>query len=541
MYKVFLVEDEIVIREGIKKRIDWEGNGYEFCGEASDGELAFPMIQKLHPDIVITDIKMPFMDGLELSKLIKKEMPEIEIIIVSGFAEFEYAKQAISIGVAQFLSKPINAEELLAEIGKVAAKLEERNKEKELKEKYKKEMEENYLVSRRKLFQELVTGSFSATELLEKAKEMHINLSALWYNIILFKMWSLNHAEQEYSNTREKVWHVLRNYCEENDYIIFDRGLEGYAVLLKADEESRLDEIQVNCIQEITKIMKEHANIRYFGGVGSKANRLSGLPVTFDNASRAFARRYMTEESKFTSYESANAQIYNEEEFDISKINAKQVNRGEILNYLKLAEPQEAVYFVEEYFEKLDSNAVKSTMFRQYIAMDVYFCTVDFVEGLGFTKSEIPAIDIASHEMQSVEGTKEYLSKVLSTAAALREQTASNKYKDVVDEVIKYVDDHFADEDLSLNQVASVVNFSPNHLSTIFSQMTGQTFIKYLTDYRMNKAKELLKCTNKKSNIISYEVGYKDSHYFSFLFKKTQGMTPTQFRGEKGSDEGEDS
>jgi len=109
MYKVFLVEDEIIIREGIKKKIDWEGNGYEFCGEASDGELAYPMICKLRPDIVITDIKMPFMDGLELSKLIKKEMPEIEIIILSGFAEFEYAKTAISLGVAQFLSKPINS------------------------------------------------------------------------------------------------------------------------------------------------------------------------------------------------------------------------------------------------------------------------------------------------------------------------------------------------------------------------------------------------------------------------------------------------
>ena len=96
MLKVFLVEDEIVMREGIKKNIDWEKEGFSFTGEASDGELAFPMIQKLHPDILITDIRMPFMDGLELSRLVKREFPKIKIIILSGYDEFEYAKEAMN-------------------------------------------------------------------------------------------------------------------------------------------------------------------------------------------------------------------------------------------------------------------------------------------------------------------------------------------------------------------------------------------------------------------------------------------------------------
>lgn len=103
--KVFLVEDEMVIRRGIKNSIDWEKEGYIFCGEASDGELAYPMIIKEKPDILITDIRMPFMDGLELCKLVKKELPNIKILILSGYDEFDYAKEAIRLGVTEYLLK----------------------------------------------------------------------------------------------------------------------------------------------------------------------------------------------------------------------------------------------------------------------------------------------------------------------------------------------------------------------------------------------------------------------------------------------------
>ena len=143
MLKIFLAEDEYVVREGIKNNIDWKAHGYDFVGDASDGELALPMIQKLKPDIVITDIKMPFMDGLELSRLIKKEFPWMEIIILSGYAEFDYAREAIAIGVAHYLNKPISGDELISELDKLAKKVEEKKQERQLKEKYAREMAEN--------------------------------------------------------------------------------------------------------------------------------------------------------------------------------------------------------------------------------------------------------------------------------------------------------------------------------------------------------------------------------------------------------------
>lgn len=182
---------------------------------------------------------------------------------------------------------------------------------------------------------------------------------------------------------------------------------------------------------------------------------------------------------------------------------------------------------------------MKSALFRQYIVMDIYFCIVDFLEGMQMRREDIESLEAVEEITRNKENAIGYINRIIRKALELREKAASNRYGDIVDAVAQYIEKNYADEELSLNLVASHVNFSPNHLSMIFSQQTGRTFSKYLTDYRMGKAKELLRCTGKRSSAISMEVGYKDPHYFSYLFKKTQGMTPTQYRGGKNPD-GED-
>ena len=183
---------------------------------------------------------------------------------------------------------------------------------------------------------------------------------------------------------------------------------------------------------------------------------------------------------------------------------------------------------------------MKSNMFRQYIIMDAYFCVADFLEDIKISRDEIETFDADSGILQSEKTAVNYIVRIIKKALELREKTASNRYGDIVGEVMDYIEQNYADEELSLNLLASHVNFSPNHLSMIFSQQTGKTFIKYLTDLRMNKAKELLRCTGKRSSSIAVEVGYRDPHYFSYLFKKTQGITPTQYRGGKNLELGEE-
>ena len=540
MLKVFLAEDEFIIREGIKNNIDWQAHDYEFCGEASDGELAFPLIQKTRPDILITDIKMPFVDGLALSRLVKKELPETEIIILSGYEEFDYAKEAIQIGVARYLLKPINGETLLQEIDSVAEIILGKQKEKEIREKYQKEMEENSLRDQMDLFQHLVTGDCSMEELLSVADKLDLKIMAPWYSIVLLKIQSMKHDYEEYSGSIVVVDERIAKLAEPEHVLIFDRALEGRAFLFKADSEDELLAYQKEYLGDVKEVLSSYVNLRYFGGIGTPVNRLREIPASFEDASHAFAHRYLVAEScildsSLLMQEGAAEQ----EDFRISAVNPEQIDRAKMQEFLRTGDLDEVIYFVDEFFGKLDGGAMKSRIFRQYITMDAYFSIVDFLKGLGLQKDEIEAPDQDSSILQDEKNAMDYIVRIMEKALVLREKKASSRYEDVVSEVIHYIEDNYAQEELSLNLLASHVNFSPNHLSMIFSQQTGQTLIRYLTDYRMNRAKELLRCSSKKSSVISMEVGYKDPHYFSYLFKKTQGMTPTQYRGGRAA-EGED-
>ena len=540
MLKVFLAEDEFIIREGIKNNIDWQAHGYEFCGEASDGELAFPLIQKTRPDILITDIKMPFVDGLALSRLVKKELPETEIIILSGYEEFDYAKEAIQIGVARYLLKPINGETLLQEIDSVAEIILDKQKEKEIREKYQREMEENSLRDQMNLFQHLVTGDCSMEELLSVADKLDLKIMAPWYSIVLLKIQSMKHDYEEYSGSIVVVDERIAKLAEPEHVLIFDRALEGRAFLFKADSEDELLAYQKEYLGDVKEVLSGYANLRYFGGIGTPVNRLREIPASFEDASHAFAHRYLVAESCILDSSLLMQEGAAEnEDFRISAVNPEQIDRTKMQEFLRTGDLDEVVYFVDEFFGKLDGGAMKSRIFRQYITMDAYFSIVDFLKGLGLQKDEIEAPDQDSSILQDEKSAMDYIIRIMEKALVLREKKASSRYEDVVSEVIHYIEDNYAQEELSLNILASHVNFSPNHLSMIFSQQTGQTLIRYLTDYRMNRAKELLRCSSKKSSVISMEVGYKDPHYFSYLFKKTQGMTPTQYRGGRAA-EGED-
>lgn len=239
MLKVFLVEDEVVMRNGIKNNIPWEQEGFEFAGEASDGELAYPLIKKEKPDILITDIRMPFMDGLELSRLVKKELPQIKIIILSGYNEFDYAKTAINIGVTDYLLKPISSAKLLEAVKKVADMIEKEQDNARLIKRYEKEMEENILQEKHKLWGALASNRLSTIELLEKGQRLGIDFTASAYQVFLFKLMQEGDStgcSEKLNRASEKVNELAGSW---ERVLSFDRSPEGWAFLTRENPEKK--------------------------------------------------------------------------------------------------------------------------------------------------------------------------------------------------------------------------------------------------------------------------------------------------------------
>lgn len=530
MIKVILVEDEFLIREGIKNNIDWEKNGYELVGDAGDGELALPLITRLQPDIVITDIKMPFMNGLELSRVVKETLPNTEIVILSGYDEFEYAKEGIKLGVAEYLLKPVSGDDLLKSLNKIKERIESKKKEQELYIKYQQETAENRVLEQRSFFNMLVKGNASVMQIMDMASKVGIRLSGSYYNLALFKTYSVNHDRNEYSASVQAIMDRLNVLTEEQGVFMFDRDPEGVAFLFMAESESELMTKQTLFLSELEDYLKQYESLRYFAGIGDYVNRASELSISYEKAGRAFAHRFLMEGNHMVNCDDLKGLTHDTEEvLNLGTIHPKQLNNTKILDFVKTGDADEAGVFVEEFFHEIGS-AANSSMFRQYTVMNTYFTVVDFVESLGQSRELLKDTTTLCDRSFTLDETMAYITQILKEAIEIRDSVSHNRNDDAIDKVKAYIDEHFADEDLSLSEIAAYVNFSSNHLSQIFRQTTGQTLIKYLTDYRLTKAKELLRCTNLKSNEISEQVGYQDPHYFSYLFKKTFGVTPTQYK-----------
>lgn len=539
--KVFLVEDEYIVREGIKNNIDWEKNGYDFCGEASDGELAFPMISEKRPDIVITDIRMPFMDGIELSRMIKEEYPEIKIIILSGHEEFEYAKAAIQIGVEEYLLKPINGDELLQVVNRVAQKIKEENDSRETSQ--EGEGDENFEYAKRQLLSSLIDDNASLSDALEQGKKIHLNLMAQCYNIMMLKLQRKN-KEQGFSQRIVELYKTMEEILEEQDgqSIMFDRAPEGKVILFMGSGEEEIRRNMDVFAGRFREILPEYEDVTYFGSVGAPVMRLRELGESYEAASHGFSYRFLTEPNQIVDNHTVFDQARDEKNFScsIGSVDIQNLDKQKIESFLKGGEMDEIQFFVEEYMKNTGDAGKNSMIFRQYIVMDMFFAVSHFLTQITDGREQLGEPFESPEQMQKIvsdlETTVVYIKELFTKVMEVRDAQTTEHNSDVVENAKKYISDNYHDEELTLNTVAHEVNVSPNHLSAMFSQKTGQTFVKYLTDVRMHRAKELLKCTSKRSNEICEEVGYRDPHYFSHLFKKNVGCSPMQYR-ERGGKE----
>ena len=542
MLKIFLAEDEVVARETIKRMIPWEELGFELVGEAADGEMALPLLIRQQPDLLITDIKMPFMDGLTLARLAKKEIPGLKVVILSGYDDFNYAKQAIGIGVEDYLLKPITKNALIERLSEIRSRYEHEKTQKEYYEKFQREMQAYEKNSSRDFFEALVGGSMDMMEVYKRAEKLGLDIVAEAYNVLIFTMncdEDFSGQRDEYSSWEAESLELLENFfAGHSSAMLFRSNIFSYGVLLKGQRET-IEENTRACVDEIRKILSRQDGRReWFLAVGQSVERLSQIQKSYHTASRAFSQRYLYDENilyydEMETMEYPGGQAETEDNAYLQKVDVNALNPAILQKFLSNGLQEETENFVKDYFYAIGQEPMESLVFRNYVILNVRFSVISFIKGLGCDTNEMESADteeVLAESGKNMESAIAYAKKMISQAIEIRDQNSGNKNRSILKTAVDFIDSHYMDEEISLNTVANVANVSSNHFSALFSQNMGQTFIEYLTTLRMNKAKELLRCTGMRSSEIAGEIGYKDAHYFSYLFKKTQGMTPSDYR-----------
>ena len=540
MLKIFLAEDEVIVRETIKRMIPWENLGFELVGEAADGEMALPLLLRQKPDLLITDIKMPFMDGLTLAKVAKKEIPGLKVVILSGYDDFNYAKQAINIGVEDYLLKPITKNALIERLTEIRSRYEHEKTQKEYYEKFHREMQAYEKNSSRDFFEALVSGSMDMMEIYRRSEKLGLDIVAEAYNVLIFTM----NCEEDFSGQREgySEWEaeslkLLEEFFSENtSAMLFRCNIFSYGVLIKGQKET-IGENTRSCVSEIQRILdRKEQKRQWFVAAGEPVERLSQIQKSYYSASRAFSQRYLYDENILYYDEMASMEKKNVTEDDstyLQKVDVNALNPAILQKFLSNGLLEETENCVKDYFYAIGQEPLESLVFRNYVTLNVRFSVMSFLKEIGCdtrTLEQEDTEDVLSESSKSLENAIAYAEKIISQAIALRDQNSGNKNRSILKTAVDFIDSHYMEEDMSLNKAANAANVSANHFSALFSQNMGQTFIEYLTNLRMNKAKEYLRCTSMRSSEIAGEIGYKDAHYFSYLFKKTQGMTPSDYR-----------
>jgi two-component system, response regulator YesN len=523
-YKVFLVEDEIVTREGIRDNVDWRSAGFEFCGEASDGEVALPLIEASKPDVLITDIKMPFMDGLQLSRIIREHMPWIKIIILSGHDEFDYAKAAIKIGVAEYLLKPVASEDLIEVLQKVALSLDQESKERESLKHLQEQAKGSIIMLREKFLLRLVMGGVSSAEAIEQGQRLGLNIVSKYYLVLLVKIELCDSQNQLDYQEYQRVEQLVSTLAGNNPNILYTKKeLEELVLILKGDDLDQLHQEGSFLVNLIQQEGQSKAICNLIVEMGQPQQRIGDIHRSFTEA--------LVKAKNVAEYSRIKKSIGSFDQIEMLKM-----EHSALEDYLRFGRLQHIDDFIAAYLQPINDAALNIELVKNYRLVDIVLTVSQFVSDLG-GKVEQVSPDINDHierllqDAPGVDQMNRELKNLIAGALSFRDGQTNHERSILIQEAKSFIKNNFSDPDLHMIRVAAKFNLSPSHFSTVFSQEIGATFRDYLNTLRIDRAKELLRTTNLKCSEIAYQCGYNDSHYFSTVFKKKTGFSPQQFRG----------
>ena len=545
LYRIILVDDEEEVRKSIIRKIDWTAVGFAVVGDAENGEDALEKIENLEPDVVLTDIRMPYMDGLTLAERIRQKYPSMKIVIFSGYDDFEYAKQAIKLNVTEYILKPVNVEELTAILKRIKTNLDEEIEQKRnvnlLRENYKRSLP----ILREQFLKDLISRPMDGETVQTLLREYDIPLAGAkkWIAIAveLELEQELTQEEAPLPLHEEKnlipisVMQILSENLKPSyrfSLLSFSGSADAKIAGIAAIDENNSQTEPINILGDICKEIRKTLKVPVTIGIGHSAQKLENISRSFQSALDALGYRSVV---------GTGSTIYiNDVEPGIGgKLQFGSEEESALIQAIKFGPEEKIRETVRGIVDRMNEARVHARQQQAYI-LSVANCMIQLIQQYDLNMEEIFAEDPLGPDpftvIQSMLNRENFSRWLYQTA--LKINSALSRERDyaarqVIEKAKQYIMDNYQDPGLSVEQICRYLHMSPAYFSTMFKKATGQTYIAYLTEVRLNKAVELLNMTDEKTYVIASQVGYQEQNYFSYVFKKRFGVSPTKFRGSR--------
>jgi len=538
MYKLLLVDDEEEVRKGILNKIEWNKWGFEVVGEAENGKEALEMVEKNVPDVIITDIKMPFMDGLELAKVVRERFPTTRIVILTGFDEFKFAQQAIKLNIVEYVLKPVSSTDIIEVLQKVKAGIDEEIARREDLNALRQHYIRSLPVLRDKLLTTLITRKLERSEIQEKFDSYGIKLSG---SIFMVSVVSVDHGAANAGactiEDEELLKFAISNISEEimnkylsgvvlihNDHVVLIAGHD-------TDDEDKAVEHMFLVLEEIRQSLAKFLELSVTIGLGAACDDISCISHSYEGAVTALDYRMVMGSGRII-------YINDIEPMSTEKVVFDDQKERMLSTYIRVGTVEEINEYLDFLFKELVE--VKASLkdcqiyLIEMIASIVKVCKslqVDIAEIFG----ENVNLFVDMYNFSTIDEVKNWIKGICVKLMGY----ISGKRRDLCDlqvEMAKeYAMKNYSNPEITIEKVCRYLHISPSYFSSIFKKKTGETFMSFLQRIRMETAKELLKTTNLKAFEIAEKVGYSDPHYFSFSYKKFYGLSPKEYRSNLNS------
>lgn len=542
MYKLIIVEDEADVREGIIEKIDWASYGFEVVDQAENGQEATESIDRLLPDVVVTDIQMPFMNGLQLAEWIRSRHPATKVIILTGYDEFEYAQKAIKLQIDEYLLKPFSSQELIDVLMKVRNEIEAEIAEKEnmyvLSEYYRKSLP----LLREQFLSALVSRRLRSAEIAEKSAEYGISLSADWFQASVISV-DYIHEEQDACSQVVKavslrdnsernlqlfaVLNIAEEICSKqgtgrvfihrDDIVLLSMGGGAGEADMMAQTFAILEEV----LQKVQRFLK----LTVTAGVGTVCALPDLLFQSFGDALQALDYRLILGNNRVIWIEDVESRSSRLLSYD-------ELTQQSLIRTIKLGTVQELRAVIDELFGGLDADQVSAQDFQIFLLeliTSILRVAKESGSPDGFINSGFSSLS-ALHKFNNMGEAKQW---IITVCTQLMDSIATGRqssYKQLIDQAKDYIRSHYEETDISIGKVCRHLHISTGYFSSIFKKELKMTFVSYLLQIRLEAAKELLRSTELKAFEIAERIGFADPNYFSFCFRKKYGQSPKEYK-----------